>query len=117
MKLEEGYQKVVEKAWSDSKYKQRLLGNPRDAIKEVTGFSPPDSVKLFVHEITSDTQHFILPQNPKDALKSELSDVELEQVAGGKGPQIIKPICSANNIGSFIKNALLIPTGHSHIWK
>jgi hypothetical protein len=98
-------------------HKQRLLGNPRDAIKEVTGFSPPVSVKLFVHEITPDTQHFILAQNPKDALKSELSDVELEQVAGGKGSHIIKPICSADNFGSFIKNALLIPIGHSSYWK
>jgi len=83
MNYEEGYQQVVEKAWKDSDFKSRLLKNPKEAIKEVVGPTLPADVTFQVHENSAKIMHFILPPNPAES--TELSDVELEQVAGGKG--------------------------------
>jgi hypothetical protein len=92
MNYEEGYVKVLEKAYTDSSYRARLIKNSNEAIKEVVGTAMPKGVNFIVHENTTTTQHYILPA-PADA-KAELSDVELEQVAGGKGlPSLPKLPC------------------------
>jgi len=84
MNYEEGYQKVLEKAYTDNAYRARLIKNTNEAIKEVVGPVIPAGVNFFVHENTTTTQHYVLPPLPA-AKSAELSDVELEQVAGGKG--------------------------------
>jgi hypothetical protein len=83
MNYEEGYAKVLEKVYTDTTYRARLLKNTNEAIKEVVGSSMPAGVTFVVHENTPTTHHFIMP-TPANA-SPELSDVELEQVAGGKG--------------------------------
>lgn len=91
MNYEEGYAKVLEKAYTDSTYRARLLKNSNEAIKEVVGKDMPAGVNFVIHENTTTTHHYILPST---AVKtSELSDVELEQVAGGKGISLPKLPC------------------------
>ena len=88
MNFEEGYQKVLQKTCSDDAYRARLVKNPNEAIKEVVGPVFPAGITFCVHENTDKIQHFVLPPLPSS--KAELSDVELEQVAGGKGLPIPK---------------------------
>jgi hypothetical protein len=75
--------KVFEKAWADPKFKAKLLKNPAEAIKEATGAQIPKKISLSIHENGKDTVHFVLPYVP--AKSGELSDDDLEMVAGGKG--------------------------------
>jgi hypothetical protein len=74
--------KVYEKAWKDAAFKTRLMTAPRDAFKEATGVNPPAGLNLVSHEDTAQTLNVVIPFLPKDG---ELSDVDLENVAGGKG--------------------------------
>ena len=75
--------KVFEKAWSDPKFKAELLKDPTAAIKSATNAKLPKSLKIFVHENTAKEMVFVLPYVP--AKSGELSDSDLEMVAGGKG--------------------------------
>lgn len=74
--------KVYEKAWKDAAFKTRLMTQPRQAFQEATGVNPPAGMNLVSHEDTAQTLNVVIPFMPKDG---ELSDVDLENVAGGKG--------------------------------
>jgi len=92
MNFDEGYRKVVEKASTDTAYRARLIKNANEAIKEVVGSSLPAGHNWCVYEDTATTHNFVLPPLPS-AKTSELSDVELEQVAGGKGLPGLGSLC------------------------
>lgn len=74
--------KVYERAWSDAAFKQRLMTQPRQAFIEATGVTPPASLNLVAHEDTPQLLNVVVPHTPP---AGELSDADLEQVAGGKG--------------------------------
>ena len=82
--------KVIEKAWNDPEYRKRLFSNPKEAFVEVTGIAPPEQWKLIGHENTSSELHFVLAYA---AEKGELSDADLEQVAGGKSGEDANEAC------------------------
>jgi hypothetical protein len=82
--------KVIERAWTDPDYKKRLFSDPRSAFAEATGITPPEGWTLFGHENTSTELHFVLPYT---AETGELSDADLEQVAGGKSDQAVSDAC------------------------
>ncbi|HEX4047011.1 MAG TPA: NHLP leader peptide family RiPP precursor [Elusimicrobiota bacterium] len=75
--------KVFEKAWSDAAFKAELLKNPAAAIKAATNAKLPNNLKIVVHENTAKELNFVLPYVPPKS--AELSDADLEMVAGGKG--------------------------------
>ena len=80
--------KVIKKAWKDPSFKARLLSNPKDAIADAVGIELPAVLKVRVHEDTSKVKNLVLPVNPAN---EDLSDVDLEAVAGGgmsKGMQV-----------------------------
>ena len=71
---------IVAKAWQDDGFKKRLLANPSAILKE-RGLEVPAGVQLRVVENTDQVVHLTLPAKPR---KGELSDEQLEGVAGGK---------------------------------
>jgi hypothetical protein len=79
--------KTMERAWSDPAFKARLLADPKEAAAE-QGVRLPDTMALKIWENTDTVEHMVLPVNPAE---SELSDADLEAVAGGglsKGVQV-----------------------------
>lgn len=75
-------QDVLKRAATDADFNSRALANPSAAVKEVTGKDlPTDFTLRFVANSGADLT-IVLP----DAVSSteELSDSELEQVAGGR---------------------------------
>ena len=76
---------MIERAYRDAAFKKQLLSKPKEAIEEETGAKLPASLTVHVYEETATHRHFGLPVNPAVLAASELSDTELEQVAGGKG--------------------------------
>lgn len=72
---------LVADCWSDPDLKQRLLSNPAEVFKE-RGIVLPDGMTAKVVESTADTGYFVIPPAPSE---EELSEEELESVAGGGG--------------------------------
>jgi hypothetical protein len=79
---------IVKKAWKDPKFKKELLADPKAVLeKELKAVSKdaklPASMKVNVVEETADTIYLVLPRNPKEVVGKDLSDKDLEAVAGG----------------------------------
>lgn len=78
--INEIYVKVQKKAMIDANFRKSLLTEPNKAIASITGQQLPDGFKIKV--IENDPAYnatFVIP----DMIKDELSDEELNQVAGG----------------------------------
>ena len=85
--LAKGLTKVVAKAWADEAFKARLLADPA-ATLTAEGLPPPPGLTVNVAENTDEVFHVVLPNKPTD-----LSDAELDRVAGGAGNCCI-PSCA-----------------------
>jgi len=84
-KSQELLQTVIHKAWEDEAFKQELVANPLDAIEKATGerVSLPKGKTLIVKDQTNDTTIYInIPAEP-NMEDIELSEAQLEVVAGG----------------------------------
>jgi hypothetical protein len=74
------YAKIVAHAWKDARFKEKLLKNPKAALKEM-GVAIPESKDVRVIEDKVNTMTFVLPAAPAQA--RELSDQDLQKLAGG----------------------------------
>ena len=72
---------IIETAWKDPAFKAKLLADPRSALQQLDLNLPAD-LNIQVHEETPKTVHLVLPQDPS---RTELSDEDLDAVAGGGG--------------------------------
>jgi hypothetical protein len=77
-------QRIVSRATIDADFRRQLIANPRAAIQNEAGVTIPGDVDLQVIEETETTKYIILPTTPLPAA-GELSDQQLEKVAGGGG--------------------------------
>lgn len=70
-------------ASSNPDYRKALLADPKSVLSKQMGQPIPDHVHVKVVEETADTIYLIAPYVAPES--GELSDADLEQVAGGKG--------------------------------
>ena len=79
------YGRVVAKAWEDDGFKQRLMANPVEVLKEY-GMNVLPGVEVKVVEGRGQPEigpnRMVLPLPPRPS-SNELSTEELDQVAGG----------------------------------
>ena len=71
---------IASKAWQDEDFMNELRANPKAVIAKEYGVELPDNVELKVVEESPTELYIRIPTNPADL---ELSDDELESVAGG----------------------------------
>jgi len=74
---------VVNNAAKHPQYREALLKNPKKVIETQLNNKLPDGLNVKVIEETGDTIYVRLPYRVTEG--AELSDADLEQVAGGKG--------------------------------
>jgi hypothetical protein len=77
--------RLIDRSLQDEEFRQRLLAEPRAAIEQELGSRLPESVEVRVVEETKDTIYLVLPSASPVGQGGELSDQELEAVAGGEG--------------------------------
>lgn len=68
---------IVARSWSDADFRAALLADPATTLR-ANGVHVPTGMQVQVVEDSSTLMHVVLPERP-----SELSDEELDSVAGG----------------------------------
>jgi hypothetical protein len=79
---EQAIQQIIKRAQTDSEYRQLCLKDPNTAATEVTGKEMPAGYVLKFVENQGADLTVVLPDIIEES--AELSDTELDQVAGGK---------------------------------
>jgi hypothetical protein len=72
---------IVQRAWKDDAFRDEFVSDPKATIEKYSGQKLPAELKVVALAEDDKTIHFVIP--PKPANADELSDEELEKVAGG----------------------------------
>jgi hypothetical protein len=75
---------LVKRSMTDADFRKTALADPAQAVRIVAGIDPPPGVTIKFFDGTGAQIALVLPEMAKEDA-SELSDLELEQVAGGRG--------------------------------
>jgi Nitrile hydratase, alpha chain len=76
--------RLIERSLKDESFRQRLLDDPKGAIEQELETQLRESIEVRVVEESADSIYLVLPSaSPLVAEGGELSDQELEAVAGG----------------------------------
>jgi hypothetical protein len=75
--------RIVQRSIEDESFKQRLLEDPKAAVEQELGTRLPEDVRVVAVEETAETIYLVLPSASQLGEGGELSDRELEGVAGG----------------------------------
>ena len=74
---------LVQRSLEDESLRQRLLEDPKGTIEQELGSGLPESIEVRVVEESAETLYLVLPSASAVGEGGELSDEELEAVAGG----------------------------------
>ena len=72
---------IVQRAWKDDAFRDEFIAAPKATIEKYSGQKLPAEIKVVALAEDDKTIHFVIP--PKPANADELSDEDLEKVAGG----------------------------------
>jgi hypothetical protein len=75
-------QQIIDRATSDPDFRNRLVSNPNETISQALGVPLPRNVAVRVIEEQPGEVVLVLPAQPAPT-GSQLSDADLEAVAGG----------------------------------
>ncbi|WP_375512898.1 NHLP leader peptide family RiPP precursor [uncultured Nostoc sp.] len=75
---------LIARTHKDATFKQKLLSNPKATVKEILGVEFPEYYEVKVFEQPTNSLYLVIPQNiESNSANAELSEEELEAVAGG----------------------------------
>jgi hypothetical protein len=78
--------KIVKRCWEDEEFRKEFTADPAGTFAKYLQIPAGSLPKIVVHEERSGSWHIVLRAKPAD--DGELSDEELEKVAGGTTPAL-----------------------------
>jgi hypothetical protein len=98
--------KIVKHSWEDEKFRKEFLTDPAATFVKYLKVPKESLPKIVVHEETPGSWHIVLPPQPADI--HELSEAELEKVAGGTTPTLVATVVASvvGSIGSSIVSSM-----------
>ena len=76
--------RLIQRSLEDQSFRQRLLDDPKGTIEHELGSQLPESIEVRAVEETAETIYLVLPSASPTGQGGELSDLDLEEVAGGR---------------------------------
>jgi hypothetical protein len=73
---------LIRKCADDAEFRSKVLENPKGMLEQALGQKLPENVAISIHQEDLHTLHFSVPPILNSA-QHDLSDDQLEQVAGG----------------------------------
>jgi hypothetical protein len=74
---------LVQRSLEDESFRQKLLDDPRGTVEQELGTQLPEDVEVRVVEESAQSIYLVLPSASPLGEGGELSDKDLEAVAGG----------------------------------
>jgi hypothetical protein len=99
---------LIEKCWKDPEFKKEVVKDPKGMLERHIGQRLPANLRVFIHEEDANNLHFSLPPAPSNV--TELSDDELEKVAGGT-EVIAIPILSLAGTAAVVTAGVTLDQG------
>jgi hypothetical protein len=78
--------KIVKRCWEDEGFRKEFTADPAGVFVKHLQVPSASVPKIVVHEETTGSWHIVLPAKPANT--GELSEADLENVAGGTTPTI-----------------------------
>jgi Nitrile hydratase, alpha chain len=75
--------RLIQRSLEDDSFRQRLLDDPKAVVEQELGSRLPEGVEVRAVEESADTIYLVLPSASPLGEGGELSDHQLEVVAGG----------------------------------
>ena len=88
--------RLVQRSLQDDDFRRMLLEDPKAAVEQELGTRLPEDVRVVAVEETAQTIYLVLPSASPLGGGVELSDQELEAVAGGWDAQTAGLTCTVH---------------------
>jgi hypothetical protein len=96
--------KIVKRCWEDEGFRKEFTADPAGAFVRYLDVTAANLPRIVVHEETPGSWHIVLP--PRPANTTELSEQDLEKVAGGFTPTLVVVSITAASIGASISTSI-----------
>ena len=80
--------RLINRSMEDEEFRRKLLDDPKGTLEQELGTRLPEAVRVMAAEETADTIYLVLPFSSPVGQGGELSDRELEAVAGGQDDSV-----------------------------
>jgi hypothetical protein len=101
--------KIVKRCWEDEKFRKEFTADPAGAFVKYLGVPAASLPGISVHQEAAGSWHIVLPLKPANA--NELSDEDLEKVAGGN--QTTYLIISVGAVTSVTSVSVTVSAGET----
>lgn len=102
--------KIVGHAWQDEEFRRKFLADPKGQFEEKLGVKLPANLKITAHQEDENHLHFVIPVK-RSANVDELSDQDLENVAGGVEPGALRTVAPPNlTIPTVVGSPMMPPS-------
>jgi hypothetical protein len=97
--------KIVKRCWEDEEFRKEFTADPAGTFAKHLAVPAANLPRIAVHEETPGSWHIVLPVKPSNT--NELSEADLERVAGGTATPVIVTTVAAVSAAATVASVSL----------